>query len=460
MKKISFVFVTMLTFLLSGILMACSLKDAEANFSKEEHLVSVGDPLNLDDYLNVKGIEKDEVSYLFSSSSMIQDDNGVLKAKESGKCIVYAVYQNNSLASMKLVVKKTFASPKNFTLSEGGLLSWGVVSDYFEDDDAPTKARSYSINGTFNEKDSEGNESKPVQVKDTVNSNSYQLDKNKKGKYSLSVTANESGYFDESEPTQLPTFYFGAMETPEVESLSFSPDGTFSWGAVPGAKYKVKLDNKILVGDYLETTSQNISSFLENASYGWHYLSVVVYDKNGDKISRVSNSLQIKKLQAPTVQYSLNSQGAYIDLTNLSEADSVVVVYKKAGTEDVKTFEIATPNDSVKTFMDEIPAGAYEVAFMSKTTKTNTYQSSLSRIYNVYKLPSVQISGLGNNQENGNKFNAQITTSESLVDTNFVVESETLSQTIEGFDKGSASKNIEVDIPDSGTFDFALRQDP
>ena len=461
MKKISFVFVTMMTVLLSGILMACSLKDAEANFSQEELVLSIGQTLDLDDYLTVKGIEKNEVSYLFSDSSIFKEENDSLKANKAGKSIVYATYKNNSLASMRLVVKKQFSAPTNFSVSESGLVSWGVVSDYFEDDANATVAASYTVTGTYVPMDEDGNYLDEIQVNEVVDTNSYQIDSNKKGKYILAVVANATGYFDKSELSNTQTFYIGGMETPEVSTMSFTSDGVFSWGAIAGAKYKIKLDSKILVGDYIETTSKDISSFLENASYGTHSLSVVVYDKTGDKIASVSDSLQIKKLQVPSVQYSLTFEGGYISLSNLSDVEAVSVIYKKVGTEDVKTFDVEVSGSVASTFMDEIAvAGAYEVAFVSKTTQNNMFSSSLSKVYNIYKLPEVEIIGSGSNLENGTIFNAIATTSQSAVATNFVLDNADDLQTIQGFDEAELSKNIEIELSEAGVYNFSVRQDP
>lgn len=459
MKKISFVFLTMCTFLLSGILMACSFKNPEAKFNTDEIVVSKGDVVNLDDYLEIKGVEKDEVSYLFSNSSIFSETEQGLKAISSGKSMVYVTYQNNSLASMQIVVKKTFLAPTNFSISETGLVSWGVVSGYFENESTPTTASGYTISGTYTPFDAEGNDSDPIEINDTVESNSYQLDQSKKGRYNIRVSANATGYFDASIESEPKTFYFGGMAVPELSTLSFSSDGIFSWGAIAGAKYKIKLDNRILVGDYLETTSQNISSFLDSANSGMHRLSVVVYDKTGEKIASESEKLNVEKLTAPTMEYDFSAtDGGKIEIIS-SNAETCTIMYKKVGTEDAKTFDVTLEDGRYESTLDEIASGAYEIALIANSTEENTYRSSLSNIYNIYKLPQASISGLGENEVNGSAFSAQISASESLVSTNVAFETGNFAN-IEGMSAGDLSKNFDLHITQAGTYEISAKLIP
>ena len=72
MKKINLVLMSMLAIVLSSVLAACSFKKAEATFSQSEIVVSLEDTIKLDEYLSVKNIEKNEVSFKYSNSSLFE----------------------------------------------------------------------------------------------------------------------------------------------------------------------------------------------------------------------------------------------------------------------------------------------------------------------------------------------------------------------------------------------------
>ena len=278
MKKISFVFVTMMTVLLSGLLMACSFKKAEAVFSDDEITCSLNDEINISDFLEVKGVDETEVSFGFSNPSLFEVNGGNIKAIASGKSIVYATYQNNSLDSMQIVVKKKFATPSNFNIADGvlqsaeGNLTWDVVADFFDGDVVKTSARTYSVVGTYTTND--GN---TKQFSSNPSENSCKI--TEEGVYSLNIVADAYGYFDTSAEA-LVEFSYGLSEVPAESTLAFSSNGVFSWGAVENSKYKVMLDGKLL-GDYQTTTSKDVSQYLNNADAGEHKLSVVVFDAVG-----------------------------------------------------------------------------------------------------------------------------------------------------------------------------------
>ena len=458
MKKTSFIFMTMLTVMLSGLLMACSFKKAEVDFKAEELIVSVNDEINIDDYVEVKGVDISDVDFRFSNASLFETKSGKIKAVSSGKSFIYATYQNNSLDSMQIVVKKQFSSPSNFNVTNGvlqnndGVLTWNVVSDFFDGDVNATSARSYTVSGSYTTSDGQ-----TKQYSAQKNTNSCQF--TEFGAYSLTVTADATGYFDRSQEASI-EFGYGLMAVPAEDTLSFASNGLFSWSAVEGAKYKVKLDGKIL-GDYQTTTSKNISQYLDNADAGLHELSVVAYDAVGTKLSNESKTLKIEKLATPQVEYDTTT-GGNIKVKYIEKAESFVFSLKNLSTNNETLITINAADQDILTSFEGLATGAYKLSVTAKTSLANTYQSNSSNKISgednvVYKLPSIStFEGLGENELNGNIFKAKIESVQSLFDTNIAV-SGLEHELIEGLLVGESQKNFDIQISDVDAYSLGVR---
>lgn len=455
MKKTSFVFVTMLTVLLSGLLMACSFKKAEAKFLEIDP-VSINDTINLDDYLEVKGVDESDVDYRFSNQSLFKVNGRVIKAVLPGRSLVYATYKNNSLGSAEIVVKDKFAKPSNFSLSESGVLSWAAVTGYFAGDTEQTVASSYTISGTYIPYDEDGNPKDEEQFLKTSNSNSIELIAT--GKYSLSVVANAAGFFDESEKAVVSDFYFGLIDVPDFENLSFASNGVFSWSAVENenVKYKVKLDGKLL-GAYQTATSKNISQYLENASAGLHELSVVVFDVDGQKLANESEKLYINKLETPNVSYDFASGGKVVVEADDAVEDYVFVL-KKNGAQAELFMMIAAGDEDLRTSLDGLESGVYQLSVRAKTSAENCYQSSLSEAINIYKLPKISnFEGVGGNELDSTGLNAFIAVEkEVLFDTNVAV-SGIGGNNFQGIVADEKEAVLQISIPQAGAYSLKAR---
>lgn len=457
MKKYGFVLMSVLTLLLGGFLAACTFKNAEATFSQSEVVVSLNDTINLDDYLNVKSISKNEVSYRFSNSSLFQVQGRNVVANASGKSYVYATYQNNSLSSMQIVVRKKFLAPTNFSLSESGVLSWNAISSFYENETTPTKAQSYKVEGqcvVYSSTEPSVVE-ETITINNTVSTNSFQL--SNFGVYTLTVKAVGINYFDTSANSSTQTLYFGYMEQLEQSDIVWdSGTGVLSWSAVAGAKYKVSLDG-VLLDSFQSTTSKNLSSHFDAIASGTHTVSVFVYDSAGIKIAQESESLVITKFAVPTARYSFSaSLGGYIEIDTNANVSKYEVNLKNISTNHVTTIFYDNAGSKLMASLNGLASGTYEATIVATNETGNFYSSNALLFGKVYKLPAMIFSGLGNNELDGTVFNAKIESSVNVFETNVFVSGLGQSNVVEGYAIGESTKNISLTISQSGRYSLAV----
>ena len=248
MKKLKVVILSLFTLVLGTVLCACcSFKDAKASFSKEELVLSANatQEEDLDKYLSVEGISKADVELKFNDSSLFSVNGHKIKALPSAAgqtSYVYAMYKNNSLASMRIVVTSPFDKPENFNVNENGtllsndgLLTWDAVSTFYANEKTPTLAQQYSVSGQWLDHDD---------ISATVDTNSYQLPG--VGQFNLKIKALANGHLDDSSEAEVEVFY-GYM--PAAINLKFE-NGVLSWeDDTEGAQYKVEIDG-IAFDDY------------------------------------------------------------------------------------------------------------------------------------------------------------------------------------------------------------------
>ena len=450
MKKFSLVLMSVLTILLSSVLVACSFKKAEASFSQNEVVVSLGESVSLDDYLNVVGVNKNDVVYKFSNPSVVSLENRVATAESSGKTNVYATYQNNSLASMQIVVRKIFSTPTDFSLSETGLLTWSAVSGYFENEQNPTVAPHYVLEGTCTEYsvDDPSVVENVLEINTVVDSNSYQLTEH--GVYSLTVYALGTGYFADSALSDVQTLYYGYMEQLDAEDLQWNAStGVLSWSAVAGAKYKVKMDD-ILLDDYQSTTTKDLSSYFDSAEAGSHTISVVVYDESAEKIAMESEEIVIEKLETPTANYVFSeTEGGLVEI----ETDESVQKYDIVLTGDsTTTLSFENSGENIKTNLNEVETGIYNLSLVAKNETGLFYKSNSFELGKIYKMPVMTLAGIGGNEVDGTIFNAKVSANSSLVESNVLLSGLSANTVIEGLAVEELSKNIEITISQSGEY--------
>lgn len=450
MKKFNLFVVSILTILLTSVLVACDFKKVEATFNKNEVVISLQDSINLDDYLNVKEISKNDIDFKFSNPSLFETYDHTLTARNSGKSFVYATYKNNALASMQIVVRKKFDAPSEFSLDDNGLLTWNKVSAFYENETTPTSPMNYLIEGTYTKYSAQT----PDQVEETktisqiVSTNSFQLPE--VGVYNLTVSAELNGYFDASNKSTEQTFYFGHMQKLAEKDLSWNSSGVLSWSAVSGAKYKIKINN-VLVDDFQTTTSKDLSSYFDKLSSGTHTVSVVVYDAEDIKMANESEILTIEKFSEPTVNYTFSeSEGGRIEIDAMKNVSKFNLTALNSQTSQKTLISLETSENKVVTSLTGLESGVYEISVVAVSENGYFYQSDVKTLGRVYKMPKVSITGLGNNQENGNSFNLKTETDISLVNSNILFKGINLDCTEEGFALNQLEKEINLNVSETG----------
>ena len=204
MKKFNIVLVSIFTIILGTVLSSCGFKQPSVNFTEDEILISIGQGIDLKDYLSVSEVDADDVQFAFSNSSFFTMDNSYLTPNAYGQTNVYALVDGNTLDSMHIVVKKQFEKVENVTMDDNGLVTWNQVVDKFDETQDFVSPTSYQVNVTYQNPNT--NESNTYS--EIVNSNSYQL--TDEGRYTLSIVGIGEGYFDNSEATET-ILYFGYM---------------------------------------------------------------------------------------------------------------------------------------------------------------------------------------------------------------------------------------------------------
>jgi len=459
MKKFNLFVLSILTVFLTSVLMACDFKKVEATFNQNEVVISLQDSINLDDYLKVKEVSKNEIDFKFSNSSLFEIDNHTLTAKSSGKSFVYATYKNNALSSMQIVVRKKFNAPSDFSLDENGLLTWNKVSAFYENENNPTFATSYLVEGTCTKVASENTErvENAKTINQTVSTNSFQL--TEVGIYNLTVSAERNGYFDASNKSKVQTLYFGYMQKLTKEDLSWDA-GVFSWSAVAGAKYKIKI-NGVLVDDFQTTTSKDLSSYFDKLSAGNHTVSVVVYDEQNVKIANESEILTIEKFSQPTVNYLFSeSEGGKIEIASMKNVNHFNFVATNVHTSQKRLISLDAQDDSVFTTLNGLETGVYEISVTADCESGNFYKSNAKNFGKVYKMPKVVVSGLGNNQDNGNVLNLNVETNASLTASNILFGGVNFNSVENGFAINQLSKQLGLQISEVGEYQLFATNAP
>lgn len=461
MKKINLVLMSMLAIVLSSVLAACSFKKAEATFSQSEIVVSLEDTIKLDEYLSVKNIEKNEVSFKYSNSSLFEANGRSIVAKQAGKSFVYATYQNNNLASMKIVVREKFSAPMKFELATDGTLSWNAVSAYYENETAPTKAQSYRVVGTCTvySPNDPATVLETEDIDETVSTNSIKL--SKAGKYEIGVQSIAYGYFDKSELSSVQTLYFGYMDKLEEKDLTWnSEDGNLTWSAVAGARYRVCVDG-VMIDSIQSATSKDLSSTFNSLESGEHEVSVFVYDISGQKMVQESEKLTIVKLDAPVASYEFSQNaGGQIKIEPQNDAKDFEISLRNTTSNQTVVLTYSGGDDVVFADLTGLASGIYEAKIIAKNTNGNFYKSNVTNFGKVYKMPKLNITALGNNTLDGTIFNAKIAATGGLVDATTLIGGIKNDYVLEGLDVGQSEKNLELELLQSGIFNVSATNTP
>ncbi len=488
MKRFCAVLMSVFMLALSGMLMACSLKKVEANFVQDEVVVYLSNQdfvMDFGNLLNLKNAEKDEIGYRFSNDTLFEKVDGGFKAKKSGVTTVYATFNKNSLASMKVVVAKPFEAPSNFKMEiqkdenneDVAVITWDESFGMFETDTSqsdPTFAKAYIVEGqkilhnAENPDVTVGSEDfyqRVVASGDGETPNKLVL--TDVGEYRLTFKAEKLGYFDDSEVVTPQTFFFGFMPELTVENGGISWDGEtgkLSWSSVvagDNAKYKVRMNGREL-GELTEETEMDLSAYFDAIEPGTTAtVSVVVFDATGEKWARESEVLNIEKLATPNATYDFSSTyGGRIQIQTDEKAEKYVLTASTEVTSSKHTFE--NSDATILTDLPDLAAGIWKLSVVASNTKKVEekyfYHSNEVVFDRIYKLPKVESATAKENEINGDSINLTVTANAPLVSTRLGIER--LGVTGDGFMQGAASAETAFAFGDVGKETVSIKQMP
>ncbi|MDE6583047.1 MAG: hypothetical protein K2K31_00130 [Clostridia bacterium] len=439
MKKFSIVFMSICVTFLATLFCACTFKKPEAQFSKNEHIVSIGEQIDLDEYLQLTGVEKNQLTYRFSDSSLFEVDGHKITAKASGKSKVYAFYEESNLASMQVVVRKQFDAPSGIHFDDGSLV-WNTVTGWYEGEELHTVASSYTVEWTYT-----GITSQTENGSKVVYTNALDMTGFKSGTYNFKVKANTHQYFDESNFTNSEPVYYGYMDQIKLSDFDWNFNtGVLTWKEFDDAKYSVRLNGALLLdledadlNGLISENSVDLSRYLTGANSGDYNVTVTAYDTNDVKYAMTSQTFVVTKLESPEVEsdFSLTNGGQI-----LIKVDSKVKNYKLIAENSVVgklEFDLANNGQDILTTLDFLKSGVYDISVISENNDVvkHYFRSDANEFGKVYKLPEVTLSGKVGNTENGSVFNLEVENS-SVVESSLKVSSRTKSEIFNNFTNG------------------------
>ncbi len=454
MKKFRIALMSIFTLLLGSVLVGCNFKKPEIDFSKEQVYISAGEEVDLRGLLNVKEVDAKDVRFRFEDSSLFQVSEGKIKAKSrSGESYVYATYNNDVFASIKVFVKQKFSTPKNFSMNENGLISWDKSLAIYSSETTPTFASSYRVYGTYTSYTG-GQENEPETFEVFSNTNSYQLEN--EGVYNIKIVAQGTDRFDASAEYAVQSFGFGYMPKIATADLIWSNDGVLSWETteIENAEYEVYVDG-IKVVDKQSQKSADLSELFDELQAKNHTIKVVVYDAVGDKMPTESDAISVLKLASPVATYAFSAEnGGLISLG----ANPLIDHYKFTLVgDDEEVVTIDNEEDGVLTSLDMIDAGVYSLSIQAIAVEGNYYQSDKVSFGKIYKLETLTISGTDKNVENSNTFNL-LASANASVDTILSVNVGETKTTSIGIEAGETSAEFEVEVPSNGIYSVSAKQ--
>lgn len=448
MKKFSIVFATIFTLVLGTVLSACSFKQPSANFSSEEIFVSIGQEVNLEDYLSVSELEIDDVEYAFSNSNFFTLENSTLTANTFGQANVYALYDGNTLDNMHIVVKKPFEQVDNIQMDDNGLVTWNNVIDKFDETQNFTSPSSYQLNITYTNPNTE--EANTTSV--TVQTNSYQL--TEEGRYEISIIALGEGYFDNSQASET-ILYFGYMPKLQAVDFSFNPSSeVISWAEVSSANFTINFNGQV-VAENITENSIDLTDYLSELEAGSYTLFVTTNDANGEKISVESEEVTINKISNASLTYLYDQENGGRYSVSLPENANEVIL-----TLGEKTYNFS---ENSETTFEDLPQGSYNVvaqALVSESEESGVFyaNSDAKNLKQIYKLGKVTIQGTGENEENDTTFNYSVTRADENILTNFVVKLNDNTSLESGFGASDLTVNKNILNLTSGEYNLSILQ--
>lgn len=285
----------------------------KANFDENEYIFSVNQQVNFYDNLTAQGVKKSDISFVSSNEDVLAlTENGFL-AKASGETYLLAKYKNSTLASVKVVVRYKFASPKNFIINqENGVLTWD--NSYAVIGGEKQYATDYKI-AIMDIADGDTDKEYEYQY---VEGNSFKFEQ--AGSYRVNVVAkSNSKYIEDSLASDSYDAFYNAMGLVQNLRLTYESglngDATFTWDSKDNATYDVYINDIKVVEDSSENTfTTDFSSYTSQSQVK---LEIDAKDQL-NQTSHTRSKFFISKFAAPNVKYNFSTGDGFLSWDNNS----------------------------------------------------------------------------------------------------------------------------------------------
>ncbi len=298
---------------------ACnSVPSITGKFKDDEYIVSVDETIDFYDYLDLSGVEKQNVTISSSNEEILaEQEDGTYLGVSSGVTYVFVNYQGRVLANVKVTVKYKQSKPKNFVLSEDGVYSWDksfVVIDGVEN-----YASSYEIAYSLIDENSDPNRIEYSYV--NTESNSYAFDKT--GSYYVKVKAISSNkYVDDSEYTEQAIVNYGVMGI--LENVSIQNNEVYgeqkavvSWDAKENALYDIYINGI----KFFDSIDQNNFEYDYSKFKSSDEIKITIISKDAEgKLLSTKTTFFIQKLESPQLKYVYSNNDGYINWSNVENS--------------------------------------------------------------------------------------------------------------------------------------------
>lgn len=280
----------------AGVTSACSSQSSiKVNFKKDEYTLSVGEGVDFSDEIKIHGAGKQDIVLSSSNKDLIDLEEGIFKAKDSGHAYILAKYNSILVGQVKVKIKYKFSSPQNFSISQNGVLTWD--KSFAMVNGQVVNAKSYAISYGL------VNDGETVYQNVVTNANKFTFTSGR-GVYDIKVQAlAHSDDFDPSDIIEQEINY-GAMGHLENVSLTNNAVGgtaVLSWKAKENALYDVFVEG-IKVKSNLNTNSftYNYDAFPTAQRIG---IEIIAKPDETIEALETATQLSLTKPNAPTLSY-------------------------------------------------------------------------------------------------------------------------------------------------------------
>lgn len=306
MKKYIFSFIAVLCLTLVTFFGCNSKPKVSGEFSNEKYVMTIGENLNLINEIQLNGCEIDNISFYSSDLNVVNIENNQANAVGSGDAVLFAKYNDKTIATANVFVKFQFSVCDNIIVNEEGFISWTEPTIIYQGQTkSPEKYFIYIANVT-DKSESEYNE---VQFEKFETEYGYQL--SSQGQYLVKIQTIEDEFSQSSQISESVLINYGVMGN--ISNITFeqvkennSKEATLSWDKNSKAIYNVYIENFLV---YESLTSSSFTYDFAKLSEGQDYaIKIVAIDKEG-LLLPTTTTLKISTLNTCEISYKLSNSG-------------------------------------------------------------------------------------------------------------------------------------------------------